>query len=230
MQHLGQKRMRIVSVNASLPVEVEHAGKRVETGIFKEPVDGPVRVSKENLSGDRQADLVNHGGRDKAVYAYSFDNYAYWQELLGIDRLRYGQFGENLTVSGLDESVVYIGDHIRAGDLLMAVTQPRVPCYKLGIRLDNRDVPKLFSKSARTGFYMRVLEVGTVEAGDEIEIVQRGEGAIPVRKLFEAFFQPREKNTTDVLKQALSIPELSSDWRQKIERRLEHSDLGASVP
>ena len=217
--------MKIVSVNVSLPVEVQYAGKRVKTGIFKEPVNGPVNVSKENLSGDRQADLVNHGGSDKAVYAYSFENYAYWQEALGRDRMPPGQFGENLTVSGLDESVVYVGDHVRIANVHMAVTQPRVPCFKLGIRMQDVEMPRLFSQSARTGFYLRVLHEGTVEAGDEIEIVQRGNGAISIRRLFEAFFKPRVKSSADVLKQALKVPELSADWRQKIERRLERSDL-----
>ena len=135
-----------------------------------------------------------------------------------------GQFGENLTVSGLDESSVHVGDHIRFGDSLMAVTQPRVPCYKLGIRFDRSEMPNLFTKSARTGFYLSVLDEGTVEAGDRIEIVRQGERAILVRALFEAFFQPRSNEAARILELALEVPELSEEWRQKIERRLRHSN------
>jgi len=216
--------MKIISVNVSLPVEIEHKNKIVETGIFKKPVAGPVRVFRDNLSGDRQADLACHGGEDKAVYAYSLDNYAYWQEVLGREPMSYGQFGENLTVTGIDESNIYVGDHLRLGSALMVVTQPRVPCFKLGIRMDSNEMPGLFTKSARTGFYLKVLHEGTVEAGDEIEILQRGSGDISAKKLFEAFFQPRAQNSNDVLRKALDIPELSMEWRQKISRRLERSN------
>ena len=181
---------------------------------------GSVRVDRLNLVGDRQADLVNHGGEDKAVYAYSLDHYAYWQDLLNRDSMPYGQFGENLTVAGLDESKSYIGDHLQIGSTLMAITQPRVPCFKLGIRMENKEMPKLFSKSARTGFYLKVLAEGTVEAEDTIEIVQRGNGAISVNRLFEALFHPRTHNAVDVLEQALDVPELSQEWRKQIEDRL----------
>jgi MOSC domain-containing protein YiiM len=216
--------MKITSVNVSLPIEVEHRGKIVETGICKNPVDGSVHVNRLNLIGDRQADLVNHGGEDKAVYAYSLDHYAYWQDLLGRDSMPYGQFGENLTVAGLDESESCIGDHLQIGSTLMAITQPRVPCFKLGIRMENKEMPKLFSKSARTGFYLKVLAEGEVEAGDTIEIAQRGSGAISVRRLFEAFFHPGIHNAVDVLYQALDVPELSLEWRKQIEDRLKRRD------
>ena len=212
--------MKIISVNVSLPIEVEHRRKVVETGIFKKSVPGSVRVDRLNLVGDRQADLVNHGGEDKAVYAYSLDHYAYWQDLLNRDSMPYGQFGENLTVAGLDESKSYIGDHLQIGSTLMAITQPRLPCFKLGIRMENKEMPKLFSKSARTGFYLKVLTEGTVEAEDTIEIVQRGNGAISVKRLFEALFHPRTHNAVDVLDQALDVPELSQEWRKQIKDRL----------
>jgi MOSC domain-containing protein YiiM len=218
--------MKVVSVNVSLPIEIEHKGKPLMTGIFKESIKGPVSVSRENLAGDRQADLVNHGGKDKAVYAYSDENYAYWQEALRRRPMAYGQFGENLTVSGLDESIVYVGDHLQIGNSLMAVTQPRVPCFKLGIRFDNSEMPRLFLESGRTGFYMRVLDEGMVEAGDRIEIVRRGDGAISVKELFRAFFHPRVKESAHILGRALEVPELSAEWRGKIERRLQH---GGSV-
>ena len=217
--------MKVVSVNVSLPIEIEHKGKLVKTGIFKKPINGPVSVLKENLAGDSQADFVNHGGKDKAVYAYSYENYVHWQEVLGREQMASGQFGENLTVSGLDESIVYVGDHLRFGDSLMVVTQPRVPCYKLGIRFDNSEMPRLFSESARTGFYMRVLDEGTVEAGDRIDIVRRTDGAILVKELFKALFRPRTKESDRTLRQALKVPELSAEWQQKIERRLEHGGL-----
>ena len=216
--------MKIISVNVSLPVEVEHRGKVVETGIFKNSVAGSVRVSRHNMFGDRQADLINHGGEDKAVYAYSLDHYAYWRDFLDRDSLPYGQFGENLTVAGLDESTSCIGDHLQIGSTVMVITQPRVPCFKLGIRMESLEMPKLFSKSARTGFYLKVLTEGNVEAGDVVEIVQRGNGAMSVKRLFEAFFYPRMHNAVEVFDRALGVPELSSEWRKKIEHRLKRRD------
>ena len=212
--------MKIVSVNVSIPIEVEHRGKIIETGIGKKPVDSSVYVTRRNLIGDRQADLVNHNGADKAVYAYSLDNYAYWQDLLDNDSMPYGQFGENLTVAGLNESELCIGDHVQIGSTLMAITQPRVPCFNLGIQMRNEEMPKLFSEFARTGFYLKVLAEGKVEAGDTIKIVRRGRGVISVRRLFEALFHPCIHNAVDVLAKALDVPELSMRWRKRIEHRL----------
>ena len=212
--------MKLVCVNVSLPVEVRHGEKSVTTGIFKRPVTGPVRVGKFNLEGDAQADLVNHGGEHKALYAYSLEHYAYWRAVLERHDMPYGQFGENLTVAGLDEAESCVGDRLALGSALLTVTQPRVPCFKLGIRLGDEKMPRLFSQSARTGFYLRVLREGVIEAGDSIDVLQRGRGGVTIRALFEAYLRPGNDNAALVLERALEVPELSPEWRAHIERRL----------
>jgi len=213
--------MKLMSVNVSRPVEVRHEGKLIQTGIFKRPVTGSVRVERHNLDGDGQADLDNHGGEHKAVYAYSLDHYAYWHKVLNRENMDCGQFGENLTIAGLDESESCIGDQLQIGSALFTITQPRVPCFKLGIRFADARMPKLFSESARTGFYLRVLREGSVEAGDTVEVVRRGCGKLPVRTLFVAYLKAGDGDAARILAQALEIPELSPEWRAHIAQRLE---------
>lgn len=213
--------MQLASVNVSRPVEVRHEGKLINTGIFKMPVTGSVRVKRHNLEGDGQADLDNHGGEHKAVYAYSLDHYAYWQEVLNREKLDCGQFGENLTVAGLDELESCIGDQLQIGNALFVITQPRVPCFKLGIRFADASMPKLFSESARTGFYLRVLSEGSIEAGDAVDLVKRGYGKLPVRTLFVAYLKAGEGDAARILARALEVPELSPEWRANITKRLE---------
>src|SRR6266849_9027002 len=172
--------MKVVSINAGLPREVEWRGKSVRTSIFKQPVAGRVRVERLNVEGDRQADLTVHGGADKAVYAYPAEHYAFWrEELPGMD-LPWGAFGENFTTEGLIEDGVRIGDRLRAGSAELVVTQPRLPCFKLGVRFGRPDMVKRFLRSGRTGFYMAVLQEGEVEAGDSVEVVARDEHAVTV--------------------------------------------------
>jgi len=164
--------MKLISVNVSKPREVVARGRAVTTGIFKAPVAGRVRLGRLNLEGDGQADLRVHGGPDKAVYAYPFENYDYWKRELGRSDLAYGQFGENLTVEGMLEGEVYIGDVFKVGSALLQISQPRFPCYKLGIRMGSSGFPKRFLASGRSGFYLRVLEEGEVGAGDPIELAR----------------------------------------------------------
>ncbi len=161
--------MKLLSVNVSPPKEVAHGGKTVTTGIFKEPVDGRVMLRTLNLDGDGQADLTGHGGIYKAAYAYSVENYDYWKRELGRTDFTFGQFGENLTVEGMLEDEIHVGDVFRAGGALVEVTQPRVPCYKLGIKMGLRGFEKTFLASRRVGFYLRVLEEGEVGADDADE-------------------------------------------------------------
>jgi MOSC domain-containing protein YiiM len=213
--------MILKSVNVSRPLEVQHGDKPITTGIFKQPATGPVRVGLYNLAGDGQADLVNHGGEHKAVYAYSLDHYAYWRALLKREEMNCGQFGENLTVAGLDESACCIGDRLQIGSALFTITQPRVPCFKLAIRFGDEKMPKLFSESARTGFYLKVLSEGAVEAGDAVSVVERGYGNVAVRRLFEAYLNRGDEEASRTLARALEVPELSPEWRKQIERRLE---------
>src|ERR1043166_1874738 len=154
--------MRVMSVNVGLPREVIWKGQRVATGIYKEPVEGRVLMRTLNLDGDRQADLTVHGGPDKAVYVYPFEHYEFWHRQLGLDPLESGAFGENLTVEGLSEDAVSVGDRIGIGTAVFQVTQPRLPCFKLAAKFAREDIIKQFLDSRRTGFYMRVLEEGSL--------------------------------------------------------------------
>ena len=164
--------MKLLSVNVSLPQEIRVNGQTVRTGIFKRPVEGRVRLGKLNLEGDAQGDLSVHGGPDKAVYAYAFEHYAYWTEKLGRHDLAPGQFGENFTVEGMTEDEIFLGDVFRIGEALLEVSQPRLPCFKLGLKMGDSKFPKQFLASGRLGFYLRVLEEGAVGAGDEITRVR----------------------------------------------------------
>ncbi len=212
--------MQLISICVSPPIDVQYRGEPIKTGIFKKPVTGPVRVGSYNLEGDGQADLENHGGLNKAVYAYSLDHYAYWREFLDRGELDQGQFGENLTIAGLDESERCIGDQLQIGSALFAITQPRVPCFKLGIRMGDEDMPRMFSQSARTGFYLSVLREGVIEAGNAVEVVRRGRHSVAVKSLFEAYMNCGGADAARILERALEVPELSPEWRAPIEQRL----------
>src|SRR6266513_1674066 len=173
--------MKVLSVNVGLPREVTWRGKRVTTGIFKKPVNMPVMMRTLNLDGDQQADLTVHGGVSKAVYAYPSEHYNYWRtELPGTD-LSWGMFGENFTTEGLLEDAVYIGDRFRIGETEVMVTEPRMPCYKLGIKFGRADIIKRFLASRRTGFYVAVTREGMVGAGYAFELVghQKQDMSVP---------------------------------------------------
>ncbi len=217
--------MTILSVNVSLPKVVEYQGRRVETGIFKELVAGRLMMRELNLDGDRQADLRVHGGRDKAVYVYSSDYYEYWKQQLRRDDLCYGQFGENLTVEGLTDEVVRSGDVFRVGDATVQVTQPRLPCYKLAIKMEDPAFPKLFLASRRTGFYLRVLAEGEIGAGDEFELVERESEPFTVHEVVEVSFFDR--GNLDRVEAALRVKALPPGWREEFEERLRRA--GVSV-
>src|SRR5262245_49701380 len=163
--------MKLISVNVAQPREILIHDKFVSTGIFKQPVVGPVRVRTLNLDGDRQADLRVHGGRDKAVYVYPSEHYEFWQRELGENSLSWGAFGENLTVEGLFEDKVCVGDEIGIGTAVFQVTQPCQPCFKLAAKFQREDIIKRFLDSRRTGFYLRVLQEGSLQAGDSIQIL-----------------------------------------------------------
>src|SRR6476646_11959552 len=165
--------MKIVSLNVGLPRLVLRNGEPVSTGIFKEPISGRVMMRTLNLDGDRQADLSVHGGPSKAVYVYPSEHYDYWEQELPGMKLPWGMFGENFTPTGLFESELNIGDKFRVGSSLVMVTEPRMPCYKLGIKFGHPDIVKRFLASERTGFYFAVLQEGEVEAGEPIELSEK---------------------------------------------------------
>jgi MOSC domain-containing protein YiiM len=210
--------MKLLSINVSKPRTVTISGNSVATGIFKEPAAGPVVVRELGLEGDGQADQENHGGIYKAVYVYPFEHYAHWSSELGRSDFAFGQFGENLTVEGLLEDQIFIGDMLRTGDALFEVTQPRVPCFKLAHKMGMLTFPKLFARSGRTGFYLRVLAEGTINAGDSIERVKTHPSALSVRTMMDVMHFDRDN--ISVMEQAVAIPALTPSWRDEIRARL----------
>ena len=210
--------MKLVSVNVSHPREVAHGRKMVRTGIFKEPVAGRIVLRGLNLDGDGQADLVNHGGLHRAAYVYPVENYEYWSRELDRDDLSFGQFGENFTVEGMTEEDVHIGDVFRVGDALVEVSQPRPPCFKLGIKMAMPGFPKLFLASGRVGFYLRVLKEGEVGEGDEVERVRRDPERLTVRETSHLLFF--EGENLKGARRALRVPALSPGWRESFQERL----------
>ncbi len=210
--------MKLLSVNVSLPKGIPHRRGTVETGIFKEPVSGRVMLRTLNLDGDGQADLVNHGGVHRAVYAYPVENYNHWRRELGRDGFGFGQFGENFTVQGMTEDDVHIGDVFRVGGALVEASQPRPPCFKLGIKMGMARFPKLFLASGRVGFYMRVLEEGEVGAGDVLDLVGSDPEQMTVREMSHLLFFDAEN--LEGAERALRIRALSPGWRGSFEERL----------
>lgn len=188
-------------------------GEQVPTGIFKTPVHNRVQMRSMNLDGDRQADLVNHGGRDKAVYAYPSEHYPYWKGELGCAGLPWGSFGENLTVAGLLENDVCLGDRFQIGTAEVVVTQPRIPCFKLNLKFQRDDMAKRFLASRRTGFYLRVLREGEVGAGDEIVRLHRDENRISIADAMK--FYLGDPDSEKLREAALRVEYLSSAWREE---------------
>ena len=210
--------MKLLSVNVSLPKEIPYRGKTITTGIFKEPVKGRVRLRRLNLDGDGQADLDGHGGIYKAAYVYSIENHDYWKGELGRTDFTFGQFGENFTVEEMLEDDIHIGDVFRLGSALVEVTQPRVPCYKLGIKMGLAKFPKMFLASCRVGFYLRVLEEGEVGAGDVFDRAKIDPERMTVREVCHLlYFDPKN---LEGARKALRIQALSPGWRGSFEDRL----------
>jgi MOSC domain-containing protein YiiM len=209
--------MTLISINVGLPREIIHRGQAIATGIFKAPVAGPVWLGCLNLAGDGQADLRVHGGVDKTVYLYPFEHYAYWAGELGRRDFSHGQFGENFTTEGLLEDEVNIGDVFQIGVARVQVTQPRSPCFKLGIRMSDENFPMRFATANRTGFYLRVLEEGMVKAGDAIDLVERAAGSMSVRNVFRL---RHARGTRAEYERAARLPGLASGWRVAFEKRL----------
>jgi len=213
--------MKLLSVNIGLPLEVTVGDRTVATGIFKKPIAGRVGVRTLNIEGDGQADLTVHGGIDKAVYAYPHEHYAHWAEALDRRDFTFGQFGENLTTEGLLEDDVRIGDRLDIGGASFEVSQPRVPCFKLALRMEMPQFPKLFLRSGRTGFYLRVLGEGEIGAGDAITRTATDPGQMTVREVFDVAYG--EGGTRAALLRALEMPALAGSWREMFAARLAES-------
>ena len=213
--------MRLLSVNVGLPLELAWNGKIIRTSIFKHPVTGRVRVARLNVEGDEQSDLTVHGGPEKAVYAYPSEHYPFWRGELANRDLAWGVFGENFTTTGLLEETLHIGDRVRIGSAEFVVTQPRMPCFKLGIRFNRSDMVKRFLQSGRTGFYFAVLREGEVGAGDSIELLEKDQNNIPVADVVNLY---RGAANQELLRRVSELPSLPNSWREYFRKRLWNPD------
>lgn len=218
---------RLVSVNVGLPRDVAWHGKTVRTGIWKNPVQGRVRVRRLNIDGDGQGDLAGHGGPNRPVMVYQLDSYRYWERELGRNNLSYGQFGENFTVDGLPDAEVCIGDRYRIGSALFEISQPRVTCYRVGIRMDEPQMAAKLVAHHRPGFYFRVLEEGEVGAGDEIVKIASGPQNMSVAEIDAMLYLGPP--TREQLDRALSIPALSEGWKDSFRAILQQEVAGTAV-
>src|SRR4029450_3571158 len=214
--------MKVLSVSVGLPREIEWNGKVVRTSIFKASVPGRVRVGQLNLEGDQQSDLTVHGGADKAVYAYPSEHYPFWRWEFPDMEFPGGVGGENFTTEGLLEETFHIGDRLRIGSAEFMVTQPRMPCFKLGIRFNRSDMVKRFLQSGRSGFYFAVLKEGEVAAGDSIELLEKDEHNIPVADVVNLY--RGDATNQDMLRRASELPWLPNSWRDYFPKRLWNPD------
>jgi MOSC domain-containing protein YiiM len=203
---------KVISLNLGLPRTVNFNGPAVTTGIFKEPVNERIRLRRLNLDRDKQADLTVHGGPDKAVYAYPAEHYTYWKRRLPNMKLPWGMFGENLTTEGLFEDHVNIGDVFRIGSSEVVATQPRMPCYKLGVKFGSMEIVRHFMDSKLTGIYFRVLKEGYVGSGDEIELISRDENNVTVKDIVRLASSRGDEAT---IRRAIHIEALPEAWRQE---------------
>lgn len=210
--------MRVISVNVGLPLEVPSDGTTVLTSIVKSPVQGRVAIQGHNLVGDQQSDTAVHGGPFKAVYAYPSEHYAFWRRERPGEELPWGAFGENLTIEGLLEHEIHVGDRLRIGSAELVVTQPRMPCYKLGIRFGDPQIIKSFLDSRRSGFYLSVAVEGDVAAGERLDILERHPAAVSIRELLG--MHQRDERNLDRLREAVANPALSQSWRRDLTERL----------
>jgi MOSC domain-containing protein YiiM len=214
---------RLLSMNVGLPRDIEWRGRVVHTAVWKEPVRGRRMIRHLNIDGDGQGDLAGHGGEHRAVFVYQTDSYDYWRKELDRTDLAPGAFGENFTVEGLPDAEVCIGDRYRIGGALFEVSQPRVTCYRVGIRLNEPRMAALLVAHGRPGFYFRVLEEGEVEAGDDIVLVEKGAEHMTVAEVDALLY--KSGHVADRLERALRIPALSSGWRSSFRSLLERTEL-----
>ena len=214
--------MKLISVNVGLPREISAGGKTVRTSIWKYPVQSRVHVSTLNLDGDQQSDLSVHGGVDKAVYLYPSEHYSYWRTQLADVDLPWGAFGENFSSEGIFEDQVKVGDRLRVGSAEFMVTQPRMPCFKLGIRFNRRDMVKRFLESKRSGFYLAVIREGEVEQGDAIEFIEKQESGVTITDIVNLYTV--DSHNQKLLRRATEVPALPQGWKDYFRKRLWDAD------
>ena len=214
--------LKLISLNVGLPRQVKFQDELVTTGIFKDPVRGRVKLRKLNLDGDKQADLTVHGGVDKAVYAYPSEYYSYWQKELDDMSLPWGMFGENFTTEGMFEEIVNIGDQFQVGTAKVVATQPRLPCYKLGVKFGRMDIIKRFLASGLTGIYFKVLQEGELEQDDEIKLIKKDENGVTIKDLVR--LHTVDKNDVQTIERAMKVKDLPNRWRLHFIDQLKHAE------
>ena len=213
--------MKVLSVNVGFPRKVLFNGQIINTAIFKDPVKRPIMLRKLNLDGDKQADLTVHGGLDKAVYSYPAEHYDYWRKQFPNTDLVWGMFGENFTTEGLLEDAVNIGDQFQIGSAKLVATQPRMPCYKLGVRFGRMDVIRRFMVSARPGIYFKVLKEGEVQTGDKIKIIRRDKNNVTVKDIVCLYIARNDIDNIETMKRATKIRDLPEGWRYEFQQKID---------
>ena len=210
--------MKVLSINISEPKKITFNGKELITSIYKMPINKEVEVGQLGIEGDRQADLQVHGGYDKAVYAYSHSHYSHWSEIMKKSYEEFGLVGENLTIDNFDERDVFIGDEYKIGTTLLQISQPRIPCYKIGIKMNSREFPKLFSQSGLLGSYMRVIEVGKMKIGDSVELSRRDDDSMSIFEISHLLFV--DIKNIEGMKKAIDLKYLSEEIKERFRERL----------
>ena len=213
--------MKVLSVNVGLPRKVLYNGQIINTAIFKDPVKGPIMLRKLNLDGDRQSDLTVHGGIDKAIYSYPIEHYDYWRKQFPDMDLTWGMFGENFTTEGLLEDVVNVGDQFEIGSAKLVATQPRMPCYKLGVRFGRMDVIRRFMTSGRPGIYFKILKEGEVKTGDKIKNIKRDKNNVTVKDIVSLYISKNHMDIIEMMRRAIKIRDLPEGWRYEFKQKIE---------
>jgi MOSC domain-containing protein YiiM len=213
--------MKVLSVNVGLPRKVLFNGQTITTAIFKDPVKGPIMLRRLNLDGDKQADLTVHGGVDKAVYSYPAEHYDYWRKQFPNMDLMWGMFGENFTTEELMEDTVNIGDQFQIGSAKLVATQPRMPCYKLGVRFGRMDVIRRFLASGRPGIYFKVLKEGEVQIGDKIEVIRRDKNNVTVKDIVRLYITRDHIDNIETMRRAIKISALPEGWKYEFQQNIE---------
>jgi MOSC domain-containing protein YiiM len=213
--------MKVLSVNVGLPRKVLFNGQTITTAIFKDPVKGPVMLRKINLDGDKQADLTVHGGVDKAVYSYPAEHYDYWHKQYPNIDIIWGMFGENFTTEGLMEDTVNIGDQVQIGSAKLVATQPRMPCYKLGVRFGIMEIIKRFLSSGRPGIYFKVLKQGEVKTDDKIEIIEKDKNNVTVKDIVRLYINRDHVDNIETMRRAIKISALPEGWKYEFQQNIE---------
>ncbi len=213
--------MKVLSVNVGLPRKVVFNGQTITTAIFKDQVKGPIMLRKTNLDGDKQADLTVHGGVDKAAYSYPGEHYDYWRKRFPTTGIVWGMFGENFTTEGLTEDAVNVGDQLQIGSAKLVATQPRMPCYKLGVRFGSMEIIKRFLESGRPGIYFRVLEEGEVQTGDKIEICRRDKNNVSIKDIVMLYVNKSHAGSIEAMRRTIKISALPGGLRHEFHQSIE---------